>query len=166
MKMKKLAPSVLSILRIVLALALFYVYINGMMELSIVIYIVTLFTDYLDGFIARKLDAATNYGAYLDTVADFILITVLFSAFIITGMYPYWILILIVFMFLQFVLTSGIKKPIYDPIGKYYGAFLFISAGITFVLPISYINQILTVLIVLFSFLSLFTRYYSLYKKD
>jgi CDP-diacylglycerol--glycerol-3-phosphate 3-phosphatidyltransferase/cardiolipin synthase len=170
MKLLKQIPSILSSLRIILALALFYTYLNEMVITSIVIFITALYTDYLDGYLARKLDAATNYGAYLDTVADFILIVTVFLAFIITGIYPYWVLILIIFMFVQFILTSGTKKPIYDPIGKYYGAFLFASAGITLilplVLPLSYFASILLVLIVLFSFLSLLTRFYSLYKKN
>lgn len=170
MKLPKLIPSILSTLRIILALALFYTYLNEMVIPSIVIFITALYTDYLDGYLARKLDAATNYGAYLDTVADFILIVTVFLAFIITGIYPYWVLILIIFMFIQFILTSGTKKPIYDPIGKYYGAFLFATAGITLILPLilplSYFTSILLVLIVLFSFLSLLTRFYSLYKKN
>lgn len=132
---------------------------------SIIIFIIALFTDCLDGFIARKLKVTSNYGAYLDTIADFILIFSIFLAFVIAGLYPYWILILIIFMFLQFILTSGIKKPIYDPIGKYYGAFLFASAGVTLILPLFYINEILILLIVMISFISLLTRFYSLYKK-
>lgn len=170
MKLPKQIPSILSSLRIILAIALFYTYLNEMILPSIIIFIIALSTDYLDGFTARKLEAATNYGAYLDTVADFILITTIFLAFIITGIYPYWILILIIFMFIQFILTSGTKKPIYDPIGKYYGAFLFTSAAITLmlplILPLNYFTNILLVLILLFSFLSLLTRIYSLYKKN
>lgn len=165
MNLQKLLPSILSGLRIILAFILFYCYLNEMRVVSIIIFIIALFTDYLDGFIARKLKVTSNYGAYLDTIADFVLIVTIFLAFVIVGLYPYWILILIVFMFLQFILTSGIKKPIYDPIGKYYGAFLFASAGLTLILPLSYINEILIILIVLISFISLLTRFYSLYKK-
>ncbi len=173
MKLQKLLPSILSSLRIILAFVLFYSYLNQMMVSSVIIFITALSTDYLDGFIARRWDAITDYGAYLDTIADFILVATVFLAFIIVGIYPYWLLILIIFMFLQFILTSGIKKPIYDPIGKYYGALLFACAGITLILPIiyiilpvSYITSTLLILIVLFSFLSLLTRYYSLYKKN
>ncbi|HEY0196724.1 MAG TPA: CDP-alcohol phosphatidyltransferase family protein, partial [Methanobacterium sp.] len=109
MKLEKLIPSILSSLRIILAFVLFYCYLNEMMVSSIIIFLFALSTDYLDGFIARKLNVTSDYGAYLDTAADFILITTVFLAFIITGIYPYWILIIIIFMFLQFILTSGIK---------------------------------------------------------
>ena len=170
MKLLELLPSILSGLRIVLALALFYTYLSEMMLPSIIIFIIAISTDYVDGFIARKFDFTTNYGAFLDSAADFILITIIFLAFIISGIYPFWILILIMFMFIQFILTSGTKKPIYDPIGKYYGAFLFFTAGITiifpFILPTGYVTNTLLILIVLFSSISLLTLFYSLYKKN
>lgn len=170
MKLLELLPSILSILRIVMALALFYTYLSELMLPSIIIFIIAISTDYMDGFIARKFDVTTNYGAFLDSAADFILIILIFLAFIISGIYPFWILILIIFMYIQFILTSGTKKPIYDPIGKYYGVFLFLSAGITlilpFILPTSYVTNILLIIIVLFSLISLLTRFYSLYKKN
>lgn len=166
MKFQRILPSILSSTRIVLAFVLFYSYLNEMWVASIILFVLALSTDYFDGLIARKLDAASNYGAYLDTLADFILIITIFTAFAVVGIYPYWILILLTFMFLQFVLTSGVQKPIYDPIGKYYGAFLFTTAGITLILPLPYLTTILLVLMVLISFISLFTRFYSLYKKN
>jgi len=41
-----------------------------------------------------------------------------FSAFVIKGVYPFWTLLLIGAMFLQFILTSGLRRPVYDPVGK------------------------------------------------
>jgi CDP-diacylglycerol--glycerol-3-phosphate 3-phosphatidyltransferase/cardiolipin synthase len=38
-------------------------------------------------------------------------------------------------MFAQFVLTSKLARPIYDPLGKYYGVFLFCAIGATLALP-------------------------------
>lgn len=166
MNLKKLIPSGLSTLRIVLAVILFYSFLSGMRIISITIFIFALFTDYLDGYIARKLKVTSNYGAFLDIIADFTLTITIFTAFTIKGSYPYWILILITFMFLQFILTSGIKKPIYDPIGKYYGAFLFTSAAINLIFPLNYINMISLILIVVVSLISLSTRFYSLYGKN
>lgn len=165
MKIQTLLPSTLSGTRIILAFLFLYCYLNELWVASIILYVAALSTDYLDGILARKLDATSNYGAYLDTFADFILIITIFTAFVVVGIYPYWILILLIFMFLQFVLTSGSKKPIYDPIGKYYGTFLFTTAGITLIFPLNYVTTILLVLMVLISFISLFTRFYSLYIK-
>jgi CDP-diacylglycerol--glycerol-3-phosphate 3-phosphatidyltransferase/cardiolipin synthase len=38
-------------------------------------------------------------------------------------------------MFVQFVWTSGFEQPIYDPLGKYYGVFLFAAIAMTLALP-------------------------------
>jgi CDP-diacylglycerol--glycerol-3-phosphate 3-phosphatidyltransferase/cardiolipin synthase len=67
--------------------------------------------------------------------ADFLCILAAFSAFVIGGLYPFWILLLIVAMFVQFLLTSKRGRPVYDPVGKYYGAFLFTAIGITLAFP-------------------------------
>lgn len=159
MNLKILIPSFISSIRIVLAPLMFLSFLNGFLVLSFIIFIAAILTDALDGYLARKLNVTSNFGAYLDTVADFILILTAFSAFMIVGLYPYWILILIVFMFLQFILTSGTKTPVYDPFGKYYGSFLFLSVGLTLLLPMNIINNILLVLIVIFSIISLITRF-------
>jgi len=44
-------------------------------------------------------------------------------------------LLLIGAMFLQFILTSGLRRPVCDPVGKYYGVFLFAAIGVTLALP-------------------------------
>ena len=35
----------------------------------------------------------------------------------------------------QHSLTSGLRRPVYDPVGKYYGVFLFAAIGVTLALP-------------------------------
>jgi len=35
----------------------------------------------------------------------------------------------------QHPLTSGLRRPVYDPVGKYYGVFLFAAIGVTLALP-------------------------------
>ncbi len=159
MNLKILIPSFISSIRIVLAPLMFLSFLNGFLVLSFIVFISAILTDALDGYLARKLNVTSNFGAYLDTVADFILILTAFSAFMIVGLYPYWILILIIFMFLQFILTSGTKTPVYDPFGKYYGSFLFLSVGLTLLFPLNIINNILLVLIIIFSIISLITRF-------
>jgi CDP-diacylglycerol--glycerol-3-phosphate 3-phosphatidyltransferase/cardiolipin synthase len=86
------------------------------------------------------------------------LVLIAFIAFIISGIYPYWLLLLIILVFLQFILTSKFNVLIYDPIGKYYGAFLFIIILITLVSPSDYYNVLLTIT-VLFTIISLISRY-------
>ena len=159
MNQRILIPSFISSIRIVLAPLLFLSFYNDMKVLSFILFISAVLTDALDGYLARKLDVTSNFGAYLDTAADFILILTAFSAFVITGLYPYWIMILIIFMFLQFILTSGIKTPVYDPFGKYYGSFLFLSLRNTLIFSNNININFFLGLIGIFSVISLITRF-------
>jgi hypothetical protein len=58
-------------------------------------------------------------------------------------------------MFGQFVLTSRRARPIYDPVGKYYGVFLVCAVGVTLLLPYAAVRQALLVAILGFSVASL-----------
>lgn len=92
-------------------------------------------TDILDGHLARKLGVCSTFGAYFDVSADLALVLAAFATFARQGIYPAWTLLLIGAMFAQFVLTSRLGRPVYDPVGKYYGAFLLVGSGITVALP-------------------------------
>lgn len=72
---EKHLPNVLSAARIPLALALLLMPARSYGFLSL--YLLGCLTDALDGFLARRLNARTEFGARLDSAADFVLITVL-----------------------------------------------------------------------------------------
>lgn len=103
----------------------------GNSSLFLAFFFFSLITDLLDGFAARKLDATSRKGAYFDAVADFSLITGIFFIYVIQGVYPFWILALIMFSFSQFLLTSLTRIQIYDPIGKYFGGLLYVTVIVT-----------------------------------
>lgn len=54
-------------------------------------------SDWLDGWLARRLDARTEIGAYLDPIADKILLTSVFILLGHQGLVPEWLVILVVF---------------------------------------------------------------------
>ena len=72
--MKKI-PNYLSVSRILLALTLFV--IRPLSTSFYVVYVLCGISDMLDGFIARKFHAASNLGARLDSIADFVMLVVL-----------------------------------------------------------------------------------------
>ena len=60
-------------------IAFFYIFEDGIFRnISAYIFLIALITDYLDGYIARNFNQSTAFGAFLDPVADKILIVFLF----------------------------------------------------------------------------------------
>ena len=148
------APYAIVILRFLLAPVFVYAFMLDITTLAIILYIVVFVSDIADGKISKKLEttSSSTLEAYLDPVADFVFVLMSFYAFSLRGLYPTWILIAIIFMFLLFVTSSKGKKPLYDPVGKYYGTFLVAMIGITLLLPIELILEYTMLLIVAYTF--------------
>ncbi|HOI39262.1 MAG TPA: CDP-alcohol phosphatidyltransferase family protein [Methanobacterium sp.] len=145
--------------RFLAALLFFYSFLNDLFLTSVIIFALALITDAVDGYIARKLDATSDIGAYLDVTADFILIVTCFLAYIIRGWYDPLILLLIIAMFVLFVATSGLKKPVYDPMGKYLGAYLMLMVFISLLFPEPFIREILVGVLVIICLASVISRF-------
>jgi phosphatidylglycerophosphate synthase len=160
MKTNKLiiVPSTITGFRFLLALIFLYLFINDLKIGVIAVFLLAIITDALDGYLSRKFSVESTLGAYLDIFADFFLVLLAFIAFLIGRIYPYWILILIILVFLQFLVTSKFKILVYDPIGKYYGTFLFAIILITLISSSIYYG-VLLIIIVIFTIISLSSRY-------
>lgn len=72
-------PNLLSLLRILLIplfVLAFYIPLQGMNFVCAFIFGLAGFTDWLDGYLARKLDQTTPFGAFIDPVADKLIVVV------------------------------------------------------------------------------------------
>lgn len=87
---------------------------NTMLWLALVIFIVASLTDFLDGYLARKLHLVTNLGKFMDPLADkMLVITALvaiidlgYKGMLPAGHLPAWI---VVFIILRELMVSGIR---------------------------------------------------------
>ena len=61
----------------------------------LIIFLVASFTDYLDGHIARKRNIVTNFGKFLDPIADKLLVLAALVMLVESGIIPGWIPIII-----------------------------------------------------------------------
>ena len=162
-KTRNLVPQAISALRIFLSFIFLYLFSIDANIGSICVFLFACFTDIIDGMVARWLDVSSSSGAYLDAIADCTLVFTAFFAFVLDGIYPFWILILIGFMFLQFIISSKLKKPIYDPIGRYCGVFFFLTIGITLIFPNPSVHYALLLITIGFTIIALISRYVTIY---
>jgi CDP-diacylglycerol--glycerol-3-phosphate 3-phosphatidyltransferase/cardiolipin synthase len=160
---KSYIPNALTYFRFIAAALFFYTFFNDFILISLLLIVLAGITNILDGNIARKIDSTSNKGAYLDVISDFALIITCFLAFVIKGWYNPLILILIITMFILFIGTSGLKKPVYDPVGKYLGAYLMVMIFILLLFQEPLIREILLVLLVIIWLVSIISRLYSIF---
>ncbi|WJI09273.1 CDP-alcohol phosphatidyltransferase family protein [Methanobacterium sp. CWC-01] len=159
MSSKSYLPSAVTCLRFIATPLFFYSFSGGQYIISLLIIVFAGVTDILDGYLARRMDSTSTLGAYLDVTADFTLIFVSFLAFVVRGWYDSWVLLLISTLFVVFLASSRLKKPIYDPVGKYLGSFLMGMILLSLLFPQPFLRQILLIILVLLSIISLISRF-------
>jgi len=166
LKLQQILPSLLTSLRVII-LPHIFVFLNQGFTLAVyVLFLTAIGTDFLDGFLARKLKVTSNYGAYFDTTVDFIFIVSFFGFFINSGIYSNWILILISITFFQFIISNlFLKRTIYDPVGKIYGSLLFAGIGITLLFDSQIAHNFVTYGILTFTAVSIICRINYLFTK-
>ena len=89
--MKKRLPNILTLFRIFGAAALLF--LAPLEPPFLAVYFLCGVSDILDGFLARRWTVFSHTGALLDSIADFILVSVLLYVFIPYYNWPSWILI-------------------------------------------------------------------------
>lgn len=158
MKTKALIPSGISSLRLVALPIFLYYFTAGNALACILIFGLSQITDLIDGYAARKLNAASRAGAYFDVVTDFVFIAGIFAAFTLSGYYPVWIMALIAASFIQFIISSLYTKKLYDPLGRYIGSVLYIAISLTLLSPTPAIFTVVEVGFPIFALASFVTR--------
>lgn len=151
-------PSLVSMLRLTVLPFFVFSFLSGLTLLGYFLFLFAVFTDLADGYFARKLQVASRFGAYYDATVDALFIITIFGVFFLSGCYPYWVLLLILFMYAQFVITSFCLGITYDPVGKYYGSLLYGAIGLTLLFSGQVFYDFVTFAIVAATAASFFSR--------
>lgn len=84
-------PNLLSFLRIALVPVFLWLLLEELFLAAIIVLAVAGLTDFLDGYLARKLNQTTKLGKMLDPVADRLYIFATLLALSATGYVPWWL---------------------------------------------------------------------------
>jgi len=89
-------PNLLTGLRAVLTPLIVYLIVDGRCAAALPITVFAGLTDAADGYLARRYGAEGRLGAWLDPIADKMLLTALYITFGFAGMVPHWLVWLVV----------------------------------------------------------------------
>jgi phosphatidylglycerophosphate synthase len=148
----------LILFRLAAAPSFLYAFLAGARFWTLGVFALAVLTDALDGRVGRRWGGCPFLGPYSDAIADLTLVLAAFAAFVMRGIYPVWTMPLIAGMFAQFLLTSRRERPIYDPVGKYYGLFLFCCVAVTLLWAHPVVRRATLVGMVGFTLISLASR--------
>lgn len=138
-------PNLLTIFRILLVPIFIIFVIHNDFRMALIIFIMAGITDGLDGLLARVLNQKTTIGAYLDPIADKMLLISAYISLTIKGMLPGWLSVVVVSR--DIIILSGIA--VIFLMGKGLDIKPSISSKLTTVF------QILTIISVLYPFSTL-----------
>jgi len=90
-------PNFLTLLRILMTPVIVYMVLTEQAWVAVVLMVIAGLTDMLDGAIARYFNQRTTVGAYLDPLADKILLVSLFVSLFFMGKVPLFIFLAVIF---------------------------------------------------------------------
>ena len=146
---------------------LIFLYLGGEISygkwIAFVLFAGASFTDYLDGHLARKWNLITNFGKFMDPLADKLLVCSALIAFVDLGKLPGWIVIIIIAR--EFII-SGFRLVASDNgvviAASYWGKFKTVSQMILILLLIVDLGGIFTVIEMIFTYIALILTVVSL----
>jgi cardiolipin synthase (CMP-forming) len=89
-------PNLVTLARILLVPVVVWTIASGRMDVAFLLFAVAAVSDGIDGFLAKRFGMMTELGAYLDPLADKVLIVSIYVTLGITAVIPLWIVILVV----------------------------------------------------------------------
>jgi cardiolipin synthase len=99
-------PNFLSLTRIILVPVFVIFLIQDEYYNALIVFVIAGLTDALDGAMARLLNAQTILGAYLDPIADKLLLSTSFVTLAILGIIPSWLTVIVISR--DFIILLGI----------------------------------------------------------
>jgi cardiolipin synthase len=84
-------PNVLSLVRLATVPVFLWLFLNDREEAAVILYAAGAWSDFFDGFIARRFNQVSELGKLLDPLADRVFILALAIALVARGTLPWWL---------------------------------------------------------------------------
>jgi cardiolipin synthase (CMP-forming) len=130
-------PNLITLARILLVPVVVWAIASGQMLFAFILFLAAGISDAVDGFLAKRFGMTSELGAYLDPLADKVLIVSIYVSLAVAGAIPRWLVILVVsrdLMIVGAVLLSWlVGKPVEakpHPISKLNTAAQILFAGV------------------------------------
>lgn len=89
-------PNFLSLLRIILVPVIIIFLIQESYKESLIVFTIAGLTDIFDGLLARALNSQTKVGAFIDPMADKLLMASCFITLSVVGLIPSWLTVIVI----------------------------------------------------------------------
>lgn len=127
-KLKKLLPNIITLSRVIALILGFVLFVNNKFTEAICLYVYGSVSDAFDGYFARKFNAYTRLGSYLDAISDkFYALSII----IITLMYGNYLIIIIavlelIITIINYITLKKTGKAVTVRVGKFKMTFEFL----------------------------------------
>src|SRR5690349_20248445 len=101
-------PNLLTIARLLLAPFVCRAILNGRHTAALALFACAALTDGLDGILARRFGQTTSLGAWLDPIADKLLLSGVYVVLAIAGSVPWWLVVVVFGRDVFLLVSSGI----------------------------------------------------------
>jgi cardiolipin synthase (CMP-forming) len=109
-------PNLITLARIILVPVVVWAIATGQLHLAFLLFLAAAISDGVDGFLAKRFGWKTELGAYLDPLADKVMIVSIYVTLGITFVIPLWLVILVVsrdFMIVGAIILSWVvNRPV------------------------------------------------------
>ncbi len=89
-------PNFITLGRVILVPIVFWLLLTGEMQMAFVLFVLAGISDGVDGYLAKRFGWTTELGAYLDPLADKLLLVCIFIALGVAAQLPLWLVIAVV----------------------------------------------------------------------
>lgn len=109
-------PNLITLMRVILVPVVFWLLITDETQIAFMLFIVAGVSDAVDGYLAKTFGWQTELGAYLDPLADKLLIVSIFLALGVDGKLPLWLVVAVVSRDILIIMAVMLSWVLSNPV--------------------------------------------------